>query len=68
MEQWNSEAMESRARRRNGGTVLPLAVARRGSWHPDFRHNTAQKERTIWAWLQYVARYRSRLAQACCFQ
>src|SRR5438093_8387974 len=47
MEQWNSGAMERWARRMNGGTVWPLALALRGSWHPHFRHKPARKEQTM---------------------
>jgi len=47
MERWSSGVMESQPRRMRRRRVGPLGVAHPGSWHPDLRHNTAQKERTI---------------------
>src|SRR6266567_5216868 len=48
MEQSNSGAMESQPGRMKRRRVWPLGVARRDSWHRDFRHTTAGKERIFW--------------------
>src|SRR6266513_527418 len=48
MERWGSEMTESQPPRMNRRTVWPLAVARRGSWHPHLSHTGAKMEGTIW--------------------